>query len=68
MYDKWLEQVDDGMMVGGIMIELSAAFDIVDHELLLQKLELFGLSKGTLAWFRSYLYAKLVLVDVTHHY
>ena len=38
MYDQWLDQVDDGMMVGVMMIDLSAAFDVVDHDLLLKKL------------------------------
>ena len=55
MYDQWLEHVDDGRMVGVMMIDLSAAFDMVDHDLLLGKLELFGLTEGTLSWFRSYL-------------
>ena len=55
MYDQWLEQLDNDMMVGVMMIDLSAAFDMVDHELLLQKLEIFGLAPGTLDWFRSYL-------------
>jgi hypothetical protein len=65
MYDQWLDQVDDGMMVGVMMIDLSAAFDMVDHELLLKKLELFGLTEGALAWFRSYLSdrSQVVCVD-----
>ena len=38
---------------------------MVDHGLLLQKLELFGLREGALAWFRSYLSdrSQLVCVD-----
>ena len=42
-------------MVGVMMIDFSAAFDIVYHELLLQKLKLFGLAPGALEWLRSYL-------------
>ena len=38
MYDQWLDQVDNGMMVGVMMIDLSAALNMVDHELLLKKL------------------------------
>ena len=49
MYDQWIEQVDTGMMVG-----VSANFDMVDHELRLEKLKLFGLTPGAVAWFRSY--------------
>ena len=32
-----------------------AAFDIVDHPLLLKKLELFGFDQATVTWFWSYL-------------
>ena len=49
MYDQWIEQVDTGMMVG-----VSANFDMVDHELRLEKLKLFKLTPGAVAWFRSY--------------
>ena len=38
MYDQWLEEVEDGKMVGVMMVDLSAAFDMVDHKLLLEKL------------------------------
>ena len=34
MYDQWLEDVEEGNMVGVMMIDLSAAFDMVDHKLL----------------------------------
>ena len=55
MYDQWVEEVEAGMMVGVMMIDLSAAFDMVDHQLLLEKLELFGLDAGALRWVESYL-------------
>ena len=55
MYDQWLEDVEDGNMVGVMMIDLSAAFDMVDHALLLGKLELFGLDEKALRWVASYL-------------
>ena len=34
---------------------MSAAFDIVDHSLLLQKLELYGFDEGSISWLCSYL-------------
>ena len=55
MYDQWLAEVEDGKMVGVMLIDLSAAFDMVDHNLLLKKLELFGFDNGAVGWIQSYL-------------
>jgi hypothetical protein len=38
-----------------IYFDLSSAFDLVNHSLLLHKLSAFGLSSGYINWFRSYL-------------
>ena len=37
------------------MVDLSAAFDMVVHDILLKKLQLFGLDEMTLSWMKSYL-------------
>ena len=42
MYDQWMDDMEDGKMVGLMMIDHSAAFDMVDHQLLLDKLFLSG--------------------------
>ena len=55
MYDSWVEEVDDGNLVGVMMVDLSAAFDMVDHDILLKKLQLFGLDDMALSWVKSYL-------------
>ena len=37
-----------------VLLDLSAAFDTVDHEVLLRRLEVtFGIADITLQWFRS---------------
>ena len=45
MYDQWVQEVDNSKMVGVMMIDLSAAFDMVDYSLLVEKLALFVLMK-----------------------
>ena len=36
-------------------MDLSKAFDTVDHDTLLSKLNLFGIKNNNLQWFASYL-------------
>ncbi|HBK70179.1 MAG TPA: hypothetical protein DDZ39_00730 [Flavobacteriaceae bacterium] len=38
-----------------VMLDLSAAFDTVNHKLLLEDLKRCGISNGSLSWFASYL-------------
>ena len=51
MYDGWVEAAENGVC----MLDMSAAFDVVDHPLLLQKLRLYGFDQRSLAWMTSYL-------------
>jgi hypothetical protein len=37
MTDDWLREIDDQMIVGTVLLDFSAAFDITDHSLLLEK-------------------------------
>ena len=55
MYSSWVETVESGDITGVVMLDLSAAFDLVDPVLLIQKLELMGFQEESLLWFKSYL-------------
>ena len=55
MYYTWVEAVDHGELAGVCMMDMSAAFDVVDPELLLQKLQLYGFDDGAVEWMKNYL-------------
>ena len=55
MYDTWLDAVEQGDLAGVCMVDMCAAFDVVDTQLLLKKLELYGFDRRTVQWMWSYL-------------
>ena len=55
IYDQWLEAVDNGNIAGCMMLDLSAAYDLANHDLILRKLELYGFEPSTVKWMKSYL-------------
>ena len=55
MHDAWVEAAEHGMLAGVTMIDMSAAFDVVDVQLLLEKCRLYGFSREAEQWLWSYL-------------
>ena len=55
MIDGWTQALNSRQIAGVCLLDMSAAFDVVDHNLLLQKLDLYGFNEDTIAWFKSYL-------------
>ena len=55
--------MDTGKCVVGVFLDLKKAFDTVDHSILLEKLETYGIRGRTLKWFESYLSNLLQYVD-----
>ena len=55
MTDDWLEVMDQGLYTVAIFLDLRKAFDVVNHDLLITKLQIYGCSPSSLLWFKSYL-------------
>ena len=53
--NNWYLNIDKGMTNLIVLLDLAKAFDTVSHNILLKKLELYGLKGVTLDWFSSYL-------------
>ena len=55
MLEKWKEALDKGNFVDAVFMDLSKAFNTLKHDLLIAKLEAYGLSLNSLKYIRSYL-------------
>ena len=53
--DELLFNMDDDKVTGMISIDFKKAFDLVNHETLLPKLQMYGLTDSAVKWFHSYL-------------
>ena len=55
MLEKWKKVLDDKGYAGAILMDLSKAFDTINYELLIAKLDAYGFSKNSLLIVLSYL-------------
>ena len=62
--DDLLFNLDKDRASGIVLVDYHKAFDMIDHTLLLKKLEVHGISRDSLQWFTSYLKDRRQLVKL----
>ena len=68
MLEKWRISLDKGGFGGGVLMDLSKAFDTLDHDLLIAKLHAYGFSKNALRLIKSYLTDRWQRVKINTSY
>ena len=64
LQELWLSACEDKKLSAALMLDLSAAFDTVDHSILIEKLRVYKFSAHTLEWFSTYLKGRKQVVQV----
>ena len=67
MVDQIKMSLDDSKITCGIFVDLSKAFDTVNHEILIGKLEHYGITGRALELFKSYLENRKQYVSLDNH-
>ena len=62
---KLLSALNSKLMVGGIFFDLGKAFDCLNHNILLSKLQFYGVQGKVKLWFESYLNNRYMRVHIS---
>ena len=62
--DSIRRQIGQGKLVGSVFLDLSRAFDTINHGKLINELERYGVSGQELGWFTDYLFNRHQTVDI----
>ena len=68
MIDSWLKSINEGDMVGCVLVDFCKAFDLVDHQILLKKLQCYKCNDSCLSWFESYLCSRTQRVSLNNNF
>ena len=66
MVDQILESFEYNKYTLGVSFDLYKAFDTVDHSILLEKLELYGVIDRNHSWFKSYLSNRKQFIQINN--
>ena len=64
LYDQWVRAANESKFTGILMCDMTAAFDLVDSEILIKKLEVLGASIRTTRCIKNYLSGRKQCVTI----
>ena len=64
LFDDMLDNINEGLVNGICFFDLRKCFDTIDHDLLLFKLEKYGITGDALSWFSNYLSVRTQTVSI----
>ena len=64
MTNYWFDEINNGNIIGVVALDLSKAFDVLSHDIILKKLEAYGCGAVAMSWFKSYLKNRRQYVNI----
>ena len=64
LHDMFLQAAESKKLTGALLLDQSAAYDLLDHPILLKKLAVYNFDGNTIQWFQSYLSGRSQAVQV----
>ena len=55
LIDTWLKEMDEGNVIGVSFLDFRKAFDLVNHNILIDKLKYYNFNNSAIEWISSYL-------------
>ena len=62
--DKWIQDMNDGNINLAVLLDFKKAFDVVDHDILCKKLEIYGFDNTAVSFLKSYLNERTQQVQI----
>ena len=64
IYDKWVRAQNTKQITGVLCMDLTSAFDLVDRDILVKKLKLYGAGERITKWVMSYLLGRKQYITI----
>ena len=64
LYDIWLEAAEKGELTAALLLDLSAAFDLINHQIFLKKLKVYNFHESAIKLFKEYLEDRSQIVQI----